>query len=247
MPSFADLKRFIGGLEAARTGEALAALLARITPAIGFDRYAVIHHAGLAPMRADLSHLDGGELLALTDFPAGWIEARASDEAVASDPILRASGRANVGFLWSDVAGLRADAHCCLAQGYTVPANIPGEPNGSCSFALNTSRDIDEESQLMAQMIGPFAFQAARAIFLKAHQSREQAPALSLSGRQLECLILVARGKSDWEIAHILGIGQETVKHHVRMAREHYGVPTRVQAAVRAIFERQITASDLFQ
>ena len=45
----------------------------------------------------------------------------------------------------------------------------------------------------------------------------------------LTALVLwIARGKTDWEIARILGVSHVTVIEHVRHARERYGAPTRV-------------------
>ncbi len=67
-----------------------------------------------------------------------------------------------------------------------------------------------------------------------------------LTGRQAECVALVARGKTDWEISRILGIGQETVTQHVKDARERYGTTKRTLLAIRALFDGQISFADVF-
>ncbi|HWH21970.1 MAG TPA: LuxR family transcriptional regulator [Allosphingosinicella sp.] len=255
MTGFADVERFIEDSKRAATPRELESLLSSITGEMGFDYYALIHHVDLAPMNRALTHMEDGSLVALTNYPEGWVEAYVARNIVANDPVLLASHRSNVGFKWEDVPKFIdvTSAHrsitedtrkAGLEQGYTVPAHVPGEANGSCNFAMRTGRRLPEENLLMAQMVGSFAFQAARAMVMKARS----APPLHvrpLTTRQLECLALVARGKSDWEIAHILGIGAESVKHHVKMAREHYDVPTRIQAAFRAVFESQLTISDV--
>src|SRR3546814_6342175 len=51
-----------------------------------------------------------------------------------------------------------------LKSGFTVPANIPGEAHGSCSFACAKDRAFPTEYLLAAQLIGTFAFNAARQI-----------------------------------------------------------------------------------
>ena len=57
-------------------------------------------------------------------------------------------------------------------------------------------------------------------------------------------MALVARGKTDWEISQILGIGQETVIQHMKDARDRYGVTKRTLLAIRALFEGQISFAD---
>jgi DNA-binding CsgD family transcriptional regulator len=46
----------------------------------------------------------------------------------------------------------------------------------------------------------------------------------SLCPRQVECIALVAQGKSDWEIGQILGLSRDTVHEYVESARRRYGV-----------------------
>jgi len=61
------------------------------------------------------------------------------------------------------------------------------------------------------------------------------APAPSpLTRRESQCLAWASRGKSDWEIARILAIGDKTVNMHLDSARRKLGVPTRAQAALAA-------------
>ena len=66
-----------------------------------------------------------------------------------------------------------------------------------------------------------------------------------LSQRQLECIVLVARGKSDWEIGKILGISEETVKWHLKDARARYDVSKRVQLVTRTLFDGQVALTEL--
>lgn len=65
--------------------------------------------------------------------------------------------------------------------------------------------------------------------------------------RERECLELVARGKSDWEISQLLGIGESTVHKHVESAKRRLGVSTRIQAVVWAVQQREICFGDVAQ
>jgi DNA-binding NarL/FixJ family response regulator len=56
-----------------------------------------------------------------------------------------------------------------------------------------------------------------------------------LSPREVEVLKLVARGRTNQQIAGALFISQSTVKKHVRRIVAKLGVSDRVQAAVRAV------------
>ena len=129
-------------------------------------------------------------------------------------------------------------------DGFTVPANIPGELNGSCNFAVGKSRKAPTGSFAMAQLVGSFAFQAARTLVtrMRGVTGRED---VRLTGRQLECIVLVARGKTDWEIGKILGIAEETVKRHIADARARYDVTKRMQVVVRALYDGLVPISEM--
>ena len=59
-----------------------------------------------------------------------------------------------------------------------------------------------------------------------------------LTFRETEILCWIARGKSDWEIGEILQISSKTVNFHVENAKRKFGVPTRVQAVLVAVWNR---------
>jgi len=58
---------------------------------------------------------------------------------------------------------------------------------------------------------------------------------LGLTPRAAEALLWLAQGKTNGDIATILGITESTVKKHVQEMFEKLGVETRGAAAVRAI------------
>lgn len=64
----------------------------------------------------------------------------------------------------------------------------------------------------------------------------------SLTSREVECLRWVALGKTDNEIATIVGIGKRTVRFHVENVKRKLRVATRVQAVTEAIRQRAIAA-----
>jgi LuxR family quorum sensing-dependent transcriptional regulator len=54
-----------------------------------------------------------------------------------------------------------------------------------------------------------------------------------LTDRERDSLAWVAEGKSDWEIAMILGLAESTVRFHVDNARRKLGAVNRTQAVAR--------------
>jgi LuxR family quorum-sensing system transcriptional regulator CciR len=131
-----------------------------------------------------------------------------------------------------------------IGDGFTVPANVPGELSGSCNFAVKTGSHAPPSSFAMAQLVGSFAFQAARTIVAHS-RGFEPFSKVELTERQLECIVLVARGKTDWEIGKILNISEETVKQHIANARERYDVTKRMQVVLRALYDGLVPLSEL--
>ena len=70
---------------------------------------------------------------------------------------------------------------------------------------------------------------------------RTQAARPHLSRREIQCLQLLARGKTDWEIARILGISVETARQYVKRARAAYAVASRTQLVVHGLRDEWVT------
>jgi LuxR family transcriptional regulator, quorum-sensing system regulator CciR len=130
-----------------------------------------------------------------------------------------------------------------LVDGFTVPAHVPGESNGSCNFAMAGSALIPRDNVPMAQLVGSYAFQAARKLVQSRLSSAERVKP-KLTTRQLECVVLIARGKSDKEIAAQLGLRPSTISEYIEDACERYGVSRRIQLAFHAVHDGHLTLSD---
>jgi len=242
MPRLDVAKQFVELARLSRTQSELARLLEDASIEIGCRYFALVHHVDLRRASPDIIRLD--------NYPASWASHFVENVLYAEDPIHRACLTSNVGFTWVDVPKIIAvtgqqrsilenAAKHGLGDGYTVPVHIPGERSGSCSFATRHGRSLPEANLLLAQLIGAFAFQAARN--LNRHGSVLPQIPLRLTPRQRDCLLLAIQGKTDWEIGRILDLSEETVSQHLDMARERYGVTKRLPLAVRAIFDGQVS------
>src|ERR671916_2317954 len=68
-----------------------------------------------------------------------------------------------------------------------------------------------------------------------------------LSVREMEILLLVARGLSNRQIARALMVAEATVKRHLANAYPKMGVASRGEAVRHALFENWITIQDINQ
>lgn len=248
MRPFERAEIFLRDVSETNTEDELAEALGIVSRELGFEYFALSHHVDIR--RA------AQPAIRLHNYPADWVEYYDANSLGVSDPVHRASHVTSVGFAWSEIPRMIAMTqkdHEILIRGgargigngFTVPANVPGESNGSCSFANPAGTPMREEDLPLAQLIGAFAFEAARKLW------RVRAPLIHplprLTDRQRECILWVARGKSDWEISRILGIEHETVVRHLKQARERYGVGKRTMLAVQALFDGSISFTDILK
>lgn len=259
MGRLADLQAFVVSARRARTPRDLRRLIGDVTTSMGFDYFALIHHVPMDRPTPDFVHMSQGVRVGVSNYPESWTHLYVQRGMIERDPIVLAARACLVGFKWDDLRRhirltpaheewLAQGERAGLRNGFSVPIHIPGEPPGSCSFAMCQDRPLLEANLLMAQTVGAFAFEAAREMVLRARRGTA-APALPppprLTGRQLECAVLVGRGLTERAIAYKLGLSVETVKRHLKDARNAYDVVNRVQLVARALSDGQISLSDI--
>jgi len=248
MGTFERAEAFLRDVCETSTEVELAEALAIVTRELGFSYFALTHHVDIrrAPQPA----------IRLHNYPDDWVQYYDDHSLGVSDPVHRASHVTSVGFAWSEIPRMialtprdreilaRGDAQG-IGDGFTIPANVPGETHGSCSFANPAGTALSDDHLPLAQLVGAFAFEAARRLWRV--RSPLAMPAPKLTDRQRECILWVARGKSDWEISRILGVEHETVVRHLKLARERYGVAKRTMLAVHALFDGSISFTDILK
>lgn len=245
---FDRVDAFVREVSKASVEAELAELLAEISREMGFSYFALTHHVDIrrAPR----------PVIRISNYPSDWIDYFDAQKLGPSDPVHRASHLTSVGFPWSRMPSLIAltprdhevlelAALRGIGDGFTIPAHVPGESHGSCSFATVTGDTLSEERLPVAQLVGAFAFEAARRIWRM--RDGILSPLPILTDRQRDCVVWAARGKSDWEIARILGLSHETVIQYLKRARERYGVSKRTLLAIHALFDGTISFTDILK
>lgn len=242
----AVVQDFVTAAAAAPRMADLRALIETAVHQLGFDYFAIVHHV--------LFGRPEDEHVRLTNYPIEWV-GYVRELPKLTDPVVRAAERMSSGFRWDQLESLlnvtpaeadymREAARHGICQGYTVPNHVPGETFGSCSFSIRDGRPFPEASVSAAQALGSFAFEAARKLVKQRPGEIYLQPA-PLSDRQRECLLFVARGKSDSVIADLLAIRPKTVNEHIEAAKRRYSVATRSQLLVRALFRSEICFSEV--
>lgn len=246
MPKMAVADAFVDDARSAASEKELFELLTQCCRAFDIKYFALAHHVdfGLDPVPAIRVH----------NYPQAWQHWFDENRLGRRDPVHRASQLMCSGFPWSEVPGMInltpadesvfAQARIVgIGDGFTVPAHVPGEFTGSCSFAIAPGEPFPRELYPVAQILGNFAFQAARRITrIREIWPRVERP---LTARQRDCVLWSTRGKTDWETGTILGISAGTVIQHLRNARERYDVHNKAELAVRALNDGLITFSEL--
>jgi DNA-binding CsgD family transcriptional regulator len=236
---------FIRAARAVVTERELGLLMEAVTIEMGFRHYALIHHT-------DLRGAPHGKV-DIKKYPEAIVRRIIEEARFRLDPVIRACRFADGAFLWSEldrIIALDRQDRVCLAQGMreglnegiTVPSPLLGDCLGSCTFA--GIRSPDRATRLLGpvQMIGIFAFQAARRLVLG---QREATSFPRLHPRPRDCVILAGRGLSNKQIARKLALTPRTVDGYLTEARELFGVHRRTTLALSAVFAGEVGLEEL--
>ena len=254
MSRFTDVQDFVRKANRVTEFSELQGLMEVTVKNLGFDCFALINHVS--------TRQEEEPAVRLMDFPEAWIDLIKERNYFYDDPVLVACQKSVAPFTWDDVPQivpltsrqrevLDAARLSGLGSGFIVPIHIPGESLASCTFSMRTGRDIPTQSFPAAQYVSCFAFEAARRVAQrmaskkKGRRSDEGSAPARLTRRQLDCVVLAGRGKSDRDIADILAIRSNTVHSHMEDAKRKYGVATRMQLIVRVLFDNHVAFADL--
>jgi LuxR family quorum-sensing system transcriptional regulator CciR len=249
MPKHIDFDNFIEAMRSATAPPDLVAIMTEWTHLVGFEQFAMGHHVDLLRPPSDA--------VRVTNYSADWIEQSVEKRLFLIDPVHQVSARADRPFQWREIHHLilmtdeqrdileRAKPFG-LVEGYTVPVNLPGEYQGSCSFAARDLDRLHPYALPLSQYITSYGFECARRL-MRLRDGKGPEPAPHITPKQRDAIILVGRGKTDAEIGIILGISQATAHDHVEAGRRAYGNAPRPHMVLRAVFDGLFTFADVFR
>jgi len=178
-------------------------------------------------------------------MPIEWATRYNDHGYVFRDPIVSHLQSARAPFSWeeayaassnaTDVKLIRGEA--CdfgLRAGHVVPVPTLDGSLATISFGGDTP-------EMSADAKDALTFAAAYAVGRLLHVPRRAVDIeVRMTPRETDVLLWAAEGKSDWDIATILGISRPTVLKHVRSARDKLDAMNRTHAVVKAIRGRLI-------
>lgn len=237
---------FLTAVRTTATTKDLITLMEAVSRDMGFRYFALIHHDDLREPRADRVNLK--------DYPAAVTERLIGQGCYRRDPVVRGCIFADSAFVWSDLAKImqldgrdRASFEVGvqegLNEGITVPHVLLGECMGSCTFAGMRRPQLAERFLGPAQMIGVFAFQAARRLL--GRPATLPSTRLRLHPRPRDCVALVGRGKSNKQIARSLGLTPRTVDGYLTEARRIFDAHDRTQLVISAVLAGEVGLHEL--
>ncbi len=232
---------FLAEIHKAESLVAIEAVISAISHELGFRHYAMIHH--------DDHRTRSPGLINLNNYPPEYAAQYFGDLYYRDDPVVHACLAANACFTWCDMAQLielgrqhrdilERGAYYGVTNGLTVPAFVLGERSGSCSFSSPRVPGCARRHLWAVHTIGGFAFQKARRI-VNGGRLR-QVRAARLRPRWRECVVLAGQGKSNTDIATILGLTPSTVKTYIEAACRSYGVANRTQLVLAAVLDGEV-------
>ncbi|MBI1217454.1 MAG: hypothetical protein GC186_02810 [Rhodobacteraceae bacterium] len=169
-------------------------------------------------------------------WPAAWTALYTRRNFHAADFSVAEARRRLVPFTWVDVRAQRTLSRAeqdvwdtvnawGWSDGLSIPIHGPGGYFGLVAMAGTRAPSAAEQDQL--HLLALRMHDRCRVLTGLATFSE---PEQTLTTRELECLRWVAAGKTDWEIARIVGLSRETAKTHVDAGRRKLGAATRAVA-----------------
>ncbi|MGO4716628.1 LuxR family transcriptional regulator [Bradyrhizobium sp. 2TAF24] len=176
------------------------------------------------------------------DWPPDWIELYTRRNFLAADYMVAEARRRIAPFTWLEAKAERTlsraeqeiwdtAAEWGWTDGFSVPIYGPGGYFGLVAMA-GKEQPMPPALRRELHQIAFLTHERCRALTGLAPVADPQAV---LTHRELECLRWVAAGKTDLEIARLLGVSQTTARTHIDQARRKLGARTRSQAVARLV------------
>lgn len=156
------------------------------------------------------------------------------------DRIFSVSTDRSIPYRWTPESMRLEDGHreagICFCDQYGLAFPVRGRAGQTAALivALGNDRLIADSvagnTLLFGQMLACYLYEAMGRLVA----SRALGPTKPLSSRELDCLRLIAKDKSTWEIASILAMSEHAAVHHIRNLMRKLEVHSRHQAVIRA-------------
>ncbi|ESZ88458.1 MAG: hypothetical protein Q27BB25_03740 [Blastomonas sp. CACIA14H2] len=248
MPELDHVERASQAIEAARTLEELLEITARAAAPFGFAHAALARHV----------HVQSGlmEPEMVTNYPKAWHDLFERRDYGLTSPVLAACQRRGGAIRWTELETiipltriqreyLDEMRKLGLNSGCTIAGHMPDRPTISVHFVVGGGEPLESRPFMLAILLGIAAGQQARTLWQSQLPQANVTADERLSPRQVDCIKLVARGMTSWEIAAVLGISDQTVSEYLTDARRRLGVSNRAQLVLKSLKLGYFTLDDV--
>lgn len=231
MLDLVNLQDSITRIQQAETLPALHQIFAREIAPLGFDKHTCLS-------LVDMNN-PPPSALQIFRFPKQWVERYKKQEYYKDDVVLKTVLKNTGPYVWhtldrSDKRNRQIFAEAKefgIIDGMTVPITLPGHYPCSINMA-GEHMDMDPLSYHVLHLLAEYYL--LKIIELTGEDKKLFDPP-ELTPREHECLIWMAKGKSDFEIGCILSISSRTVNGYIENIRKKFDVSTRTQAVALAV------------
>ncbi|HTX48580.1 MAG TPA: LuxR family transcriptional regulator [Caulobacteraceae bacterium] len=179
----------------------------------------------------------------LIDWPDAWRRFYIASGLIERDPLVHALATHSEPFTWSE---LRADGSVSAAdaktmdsarafggwvEGLVVPVSRSGRKVGLVSL-VGRNRGVAPDAKAFLSLISLVLHEHVRGLVSRKGFA---APPAGLTPREIECLTLVAGGKSDREISQALSIAAATAHEHIENAKRKLKADSRAETVAVAV------------
>lgn len=181
------------------------------------------------------------------DWPADWLDFYNKNAWFEHDLLPIEARRRLAPYLWTEIIATKLTetqkALCDAGRAYgwrevfAVPIHGPGSLQGLVTMATRRDLALGRRERAVLEMMARALWERCRTLeaFGTFAPSRVQ-----LSPREIECLQWAAAGKSDSDIATLVGIKPATAHFHIEQAKKRLGVKTRVEAVAVGVLHGMI-------
>lgn len=225
----------VNAIAAAQTPAEIGSQLVRLARGFGFSSV----YGGLVPRRRT-PRLEIVPLTLVQHVPEDWARRYNERGYLFRDPVFHRLQSDAQPFTWADSYAscasevdrklVSGEARAFgLTNGFVVPVKTLEERIAAVSFGGDRAAlDPDEASKLS------FVANFAIGRFLQLHALADGAPA-QLTPRERECLVWSSEGKTEADIAEILGVSTSTISKHIASAKDRLGAMNKTHAVAVAM------------
>lgn len=248
MPELDHVERASAAIEATTTLHELLEVTAGAAVPFGFAHVALARHV----------HIQSGltEPEMVTNYPAAWHDLFERRDYSLTSPVLAACQRRGGALRWAELETiipltriqreyLEEMRKLGLGSGCTIAGHMPDRPTISVHFVVKDGEPLESRPFMLAILLGISAGQQARSLWQSQLPQVQISSDERLSPRQVDCVKLVARGMTSWEIAAVLGISDQTVSEYLTDARRRLGVSNRAQLVLKSLKLGYFTLDDV--